>query len=261
MDANKVLEKIVPPLDNILASSLLSEFVEIERRYLLGDWEPTTLNGGQFAEIAARIIYHIDSDNLNRTKGLDACLRYVEDSNNSNQHSFPARRAALHLCKTLRTVYKFRSQRGAVHIDPDYSANELDSTLVLSVCRWIVSEILRIFWGGSTSDIARIIKEIIRYEVPAVLTLDDSLLVLHTDCSVEEEVLLLLHSAGEEGMNRTEIGRSIPKSAPSITKAVQKLLSPGVRQIILRSDDNYVLTPNGSRRIYNELSSRLILDA
>ena len=128
--------------------------------------------------------------------------------------------------KHWRTLYKFRSQRGAVHIDPDYNANELDSMLVISLARWIVSEILRIFWSGDTTIVATTIREIVRYEVPAILTIDNQFLVLHTDCSVEEEILLLLHNAGEKGMSRTEIGKSIPKAAPQITRAIQLLASP-----------------------------------
>jgi hypothetical protein len=259
MDSATVLLKISPPIERSLAESLLSEFTDIERRYVLCDWEPATLNGGQFAEVAARIIYHIDSGNLNKRKSVDSCLKYIEDEKNNNSHSFPGRRASLHLARTIRTVYKFRSQRGAVHIDPDYSANELDSTLVIALCRWIISEVLRIFWGGSPSDIANIIREIVRYEVPAILVNDNSYLVLHTDCSVEEEVLLLLHNAGDSGLSRSEIGKSIPKSAPSVTRAIKSLTSPSSRQIIRRTDESYGLTPNGSRRIFNELASKLML--
>lgn len=259
MDSQTLLSYLSPPLDRILSSKLLEEFVDIERRFVLGEWEPATLNGGQFAEIAARLIYHIDSGNLNKRKDVDSCLSYVEDSNNTNVHSFPHRRSALHLAKILRTLYKLRSQRGAVHIDPDYNANELDSMLVISLARWIVSEILRIFWSGDTTIVATTIREIVRYEVPAVLTVDNQFLVLHTDCSVEEEVLLLLHNVGEKGMSRTEIGKSIPKSAAAITRAIQLLTSPNFREIILRKDGNYILTPNGSKRIQSELSTKLSL--
>jgi len=260
MDKNHLINQISPPIDNDLAKSLIAEFLDIERRYILGDWEPATLNGGQFAEIAARIIYHIDSGTLNKRKGVDPCLKYVEDPNNNNDHSFPGRRASLHLSRTLRTIYKFRSQRGAVHIDPDYTANELDSTMVVALARWVIAEILRIFWSGSDSDIARTIKEIVRYEVPAVLVTDDRHLVLHTDCTVEEEILLLLHNAGENGMSRTEVGTSIPKSPTSITRALQKLISHSHRQVLLGSDEQYRLTPNGTRRIFEELAGRLTLE-
>ena len=104
MDLPVILSHLSPPLDNTLSTQLFKEFIDIERRFVLRDWEPATLNGGQFAEIAARIIYHIDSGNLNTRKGVDSCLSYVEDPNNSNVHSFPHRRSALHLAKTLENT-------------------------------------------------------------------------------------------------------------------------------------------------------------
>jgi hypothetical protein len=260
MDPSQLLAQISPPLDDVLARLLFEEFIDIERRYVLGDWEPATLNAGQLVEVAARLIYHIDSGNLNQRKGVDPCLAYVEDPTNQNSHAFPHRRSALHLARVLRTLYKFRSQRGAVHIDPDYSANELDSSLVVNLSRWVVSEILRLFWRGDTKVVAAAIREVIRFEVPAVLEIDGRTLVLRTDCTVEEEILLLLHGAGEKGMTRTEVGQAIPKAASSITRSIQSLCAPNKRELLLRQDGTFILTPNGSRRIHGELSSKLALN-
>lgn len=259
MDTKALIAEIVPPLDEVLARGLVTEFIDIERRYVLGDWEPATLNGGQFAEIAARIIYHIDSGNLNRTKHFDDCMKYVDDHTDSNKHSFPDRKDAKHLGRALRLIYKLRSQRGAVHIDPAYNANELDSMLIVSVSRWIVSEILRIFWSGDTSKVAQAIREIIRFEVPAIIKIDGRTLVLRTDCTPDEEVLLLIHNAGEEGLTRLEIGKRAMTSAPNVSKALTKLSSPKKRQIFKRTDGTYVLTPNGAKYIHDELSGQLSL--
>ena len=259
LDSTNFISKISPPLDQVLATSLVSEFLDLERRFVLGDWEPATLNGGQFAELASRIVYHVDSGNLNRTKGVDPCLKYVEDEKNSNSHAFPQRRASLHLCKALRTIYKFRSQRGAVHIDPDYTANELDSTLVLALARCVMSEILRIFWGGTTTEIAQTVREIVRYQVPAVLEIDGRPLVLRTDCTAEEEVLLLLHNSGERGLSRAEIGQAAMKSAPAVTTALKTLSAPKKREVVKRADGQIVLTPNGSKRVHDELADKLTL--
>ncbi len=257
MDADSLLKQLSQPLDPVLTRLLLKEFIDIERRFVLGDWEPTTLDGGQFAEIASRIIYHIDSGNLNRKKELDACLKYVEDD--ANKHDSPKRRTALHLCKVLRTIYKLRSQRGAVHIDPDYSANELDSTLIVAIVRWVMAETLRVFWTGSSSDVAKAIREIVRFEVPAILTIDGRPLVLRTDCTVEEEILLLLHNVGEEGMSRSELGKAIPKSAPAVTNSLNQLCSPARREVLRRQDGSYVLTPNGVKRVKEKLAMKLTL--
>jgi hypothetical protein len=133
LDKAAILAAICPPLDNRLAEQLFDEFVSLERRYVLREWEPATLDGGQFAEAASRLIYHQYSSTLNRRKSVHDCLSYVEDHNSSNPHHFPDRKAALHLAKVIRTIYKFRSDRGAVHIDPDYTANHLDSKLVLEL--------------------------------------------------------------------------------------------------------------------------------
>ncbi len=259
METAKLVDDIAPPLDAALTRALISEFLDIERRYVLGDWEPATLNGGQLAEIGARIVYHIDSGTVNRTKGLDACLSYVEDPQNSNSHAFPTSKDAKHLCRALRLIWKLRSQRGAVHIDPSYTANELDSDLIVSVSRWIVSEILRIFWSGDTTAVAAAIREIIRYEVPAILEIDGRSLVLRTDCTPEEEILLLIHNAGEEGLARREIGQRAQRSAPNVSNALKKMSSPQKREIIKRRDGRFVLTPNGTKRIHDELSKKLTL--
>ncbi len=144
-----------------------------------------------------------------------------------------------------------------MHIDPDYTANEMDSTLIMSLSRWTMSEVLRVFWTGPSVDIAQVVREIVRFEVPAILVIDNKPLVLRTDCTVEEEILLLLHNSGEKGMTRTLIGQSVPKSAPQVTTALQKLASPSTRQAVKRADGTYILTPNGVKRVLEELGDKL----
>jgi len=231
----------------------------LERRCFLGDWEPATLDGGQFAEIASRIIYHIDSGTLNPRKDLNECLSYIEDEGQSRSHAFKPRRTALHLARVLRTIYKFRSQRGAIHIDPDYTANELDATLVISCVRWVMAELLRVFWAGPPGEVARAVREIVRFQVPAVLNIDGRSIVLRTDCTAEEEVLILLHSAGEDGLGRDAIGRGVQKSAPSVTRALQALISPSRREVVKKANGNYMLTPNGQKRIREKLVGKLMI--
>src|ERR1700753_2872528 len=102
----KLLSELNPPLDHLLATQLLDEFISLERRYIQRDWEPAELDGGQFCEVAARIYYHQDSGNLNRAKGLDECLNYIE--NDAASHNIQPRHTALHVARVLRTAYKFR---------------------------------------------------------------------------------------------------------------------------------------------------------
>ncbi len=257
IDKHTLHQELSHRLDSVLADQMLSEYISQEKRYVLGDWEPATLDGGQFVEAAARIVYHRDSGNLNRTKKVDECLTYVEDTKNQNSHAFPERKSALHLCKVLRTIYKFRSDRGAIHIDPAYTANQLDSRLVIENSRWVLSEFLRIFWSGRRPEVARAIREILRYEIPAVARYGEQRLVQRTDCTAEEEILLLLHDAGEAGLTREDLGRSVRKTPGRVTQAVQKLVER--REIIHLDSGSYRLTDLGALRVVQDLADKLRL--
>jgi hypothetical protein len=257
IDKQSLLTVLAQRLDSKLADQLLAEYISQEKRYVLRDWEPATLDGGQFVEAAARILYHVDSGNLNRTKKVADCLSYVEDPKNQNCHSLPERKSALHTCKVLRTIYKFRSDRGAVHIDPLYTANQLDSRLVIDNSRWALSEVLRIFWSGDRKEVARAIREILHYEIPAVGRFGDQRVVQRPDCTAEEEILLLLRDSGEEGLSREELGRFVKKTPGRVTQAVQKLEQK--RQIIELRQRVYRLTDLGALRVIQELADKLQL--
>ncbi|MEM1098950.1 MAG: hypothetical protein AAGH92_09190 [Planctomycetota bacterium] len=255
IDKSQLLRELCPPLDALLTEQLISEYLSIERRFMLGDWEPAELDGGQFAEIASRILYAVDSKNVNRSKGVDDCLSYLERE--ENDHVL-VREDARSLCRSLRLLWKFRSKRGAVHISPNYSANHMDAKLMLELSRWIFMEILRLFWHGDRERVAKAIRELLRFDVPCVGTFQNALLVQRTDLDPEEEILVLLHYAGESGFSRREIGRHALLDAPRITRTLQKLSGADMRQII-KIDEDYYLTDLGSKRVREELSGKLRL--
>ncbi len=102
------------------------------------DWEPAELDGGQFCEVLARIFYHQDSGNLSQGKSFEDCCKYIE--NEQVGHSIQPRHTVLHVFRVLKTIYKFRSQRGAVHISPTYTPNHMDAKLVVECVRWAMNE-------------------------------------------------------------------------------------------------------------------------
>lgn len=254
-----IINQISPPFDNFLATQLVDEFISMERRFIQRDWEPAELDGGQFCEIASRILYHIDSGNLNRDRDFNDCLRYIEDENNRNLHALVPRHDGRHLSKVLRVVYKFRSQRGAVHISPTYTPNHMDSKLLIECVRWTMNELLRIFWQGDREKVAKAIRELLQFDVPCIGAFGDELLVQRTDLTAEEELLILLHYAGESGFSRRELGQYTQFAPSSISNALKKLMSPEYRQVIILSNNRYRLTDLGSKRIREHLAGKLLL--
>lgn len=257
IEKQQLLSQLSPPLDHLLASQLLDEFISLERRFIQRDWEPTELDGGQFSEILARIIYHQDSGNLNRAKGVEECASYI--TNEATPHAISPRHTAIHLLAVIKTIYKFRSQRGAVHISPTYGPNHMDARLIVENARWAMNETLRVFWNGDRDVVAKTIRELLQFDVPCIGTFDEVILVQRTDLSPEEEMLVLLHYGGEIGLSRTELGNYARCSAASVTRSLQRLEAPTHRQIIKLKSGNFRLTDLGSKRIREQLAEKLLL--
>jgi hypothetical protein len=257
MDRQTLITNICPPLDSTLTKQLIDEYNSLESRFVLRDWEPATLDGGQFAEAASRILYHKDSGTLNLTKGVGECLDYVEDENNSRRHNYPNRKSALHTAKVIRTIYKFRSDRGAVHINPNYTANHLDATLVISNTKWVLSEFLRVFLTNDLNLVETIIRDILEFSLPVIGDYDGQLLVQRTDCNVDEEILILLHYAGLNGFNRSQLGKFVQKAPPAITTSLKKLESSKERKIKKLGNGNFRLTDIGNRFVLTNLADKL----
>lgn len=251
--------QLAPPLDAFLANQLVDEFVSLERRFIQRDWEPAQLDGGQFSEILARVLYHQDSGTLDTGKAHDVCLKYIEDPKGQNTHNIQPRDNALHLAKVLRTVYKFRSARGAVHISPTYKPNQMDAKFVMEGVRWCINDTLRIFWNGDREKVAKAIREILQFDVPSIGSYEDNILVQRTDLSPEEEVLVLLHYAGEAGFTRKHLGEYAKVAAQRVTDAIHKLTSAQVRQAIQLNSGVYRLTDLGSKRVRDQLADKLLV--
>src|SRR5712664_81691 len=109
VEKQTILRELVPPLDAVLVDQLLDEFISMERRFIQRDWEPAELDGGQFTEVLSRILYHMDSGNLNRGKDFGECKGYID--NDQATHAILPRSHAKHLFLVLKTIYKFRSDR------------------------------------------------------------------------------------------------------------------------------------------------------
>jgi len=246
-----------PPLDGFLSGQLLDEFVSLERRYIQCDWEPAELDGGQFCEVLSRILYAHDAGNLNLSKPYEECLKYLE--NEQVSHAIQPRRLVLHLVAAIKVAYKFRSQRGGVHITPTYSPNQMDAKFIIEVVRWLMNETLRIFWTGDREKVAKAIREILQFDVPCIGKFEDVIMVQRTDLTPDEEILVLLHFAGEAGFTRTQLGKYVYAASPRVTEALQRLTAPKTRRVVKLPNGSFRLSDLGSKHIREILADKLLV--
>lgn len=241
-DLKAALAKAVAPQ---LAEQLVDQFVAVEEAFLLRKWKYSELDGGRFTEVAARIIYSVDSSNLSLTKSVDDCLKYID--NDQVPHAFPERQTAIHLTKVLRAIYKLRSQRGAVHVSPMYTANEIDSRMILESVRWVLADLLRIFASTDREMVAGIIRDLSRFPQPLIRNIKDEPLLQAITFTTEEEILAhLLHES--EGLATATLVKIIPKSASGVRSALSKLSDAKSRQVVNRAN-KWFITDIGITRI------------
>ena len=253
-----LVAKLSPPFDALLANQLVDEFVKLERRYILSDWEPAELDGGHFCEILGRILYHQDSGTPNLTKDFGECAKYINNDTTGVSHAMNRDDAKM-LFMALTVVHKFRSKRGVGHVSPTYTANHMDARYMIEAVRWAMVETLRIFWTGDREAAAKAISELLRFEVPCVGQFEDVIVVQRTDLHPEEEVLVLLHYAGEQGFTRRVLGQHALCTAVAVTRAVDNLISPQRREIVEVTGGRFVLTDLGHKRLREQLADKLIV--
>jgi len=235
--------------ETTLASQLFEEGTKLERAFALKKWQHTELDGGRFAEVAARLVYGVDSGKFNLNKRVDACLSYIE--NNNVLHSFPDAKSSHQLALIIRSIYKLRSQRGAVHVSPTYTANEIDSRLVVEGTRWILAELVRVFVTSDQVALVEFVEELSRFPQPLIRSFGNVPLLQSVGFSVEEEILIhLLHEAS--GMTTPRLVEAIPRDASGVRKAIKRLANSNSRQLV-QTNDRWLITDLGISRIESRI--------
>lgn len=253
---NLISSVLSQKIDTKLSEQIMQEFVALEESFLLKRWKYTELDGGRFCEVSARIIYAIDSGITNLAKKVDDCLKYIE--NEQVKHNFPERPSAVHLSRVIRSTYKLRSQRGAVHVSPVYQADEMDSRLVIANCRWILAEILRLFWNSKKEEVSSLIEELVEFPIPIIRQYNNQLLVQHTGLTTEDEILVIGLFYKDSILKMENFIKSIPKDKSGIRRAIKKIAGPKYRQMI-KVDDTWKITDLGIKRIENVLANKKII--
>lgn len=226
----------------------------MQQRFLAGDWKPSELDGGRLCEAVARGMYQLDTGLVDHSKLPGAIADYLVRQKNAT-HNLPAIDRH-HIMRAIELVYKFRSDRGPVHISPVHSANYMDSMFVLHAGKWILSEFLRLAWIQDREIIGEVISQLVQLEHSIVHELDGKPLVLATSVSVGEEILILLHHAASNRLSRQEIRTfANQRTANAVSTALSRLIASKDARVADNGD--IALTPNGQRRLMLNIIPKL----
>jgi hypothetical protein len=240
------LSKVV---DSSLARAAVENYVEMQQRFLAGDWKPAELDGGRLCEAISRCVLQLDTGFVTHSQSPNAICTKLDDP--SGTHNLPDKERH-HLVKAIQVIYKFRSDRGPVHISPVYDANYMDSVMVLHVGKWLFAEFLRIAWNQDRQVIAEIIERIVQLEHSLIHELDGKPLVLAKGIPAPDEVLLLLNHASGNRLTRTAVReQAANQKRATMNAAITRLVK--AKEIRPLDGDEIALTPRGQERIIKDI--------
>lgn len=247
--SEQLIQELSKIVDSHFAHAVVECYVEMQQRFLVGDWQPTELDGGRFCEAVSRCLLQMDAGKIDHRK-LPGEIR-----KNLLDHSIPHKLGSkdrYHLAKVIEVVYGFRSDRGAVHISTEYTANYMDSMLVLHASKWIFAEFLRLVWNQDRKVVAETIAQIVQLEHSIIHELDGKPLVLARDISATDEVLLLLYHAANNRLSRAELReQAVGQNPQNVSVAMSRLIkNKDIRPV---AEDEIALTPNGQKRILEQV--------
>lgn len=252
LSAAQLISELSDIVDPGFAKAVVENYIEMEQRFFAGDWQPVELDGGRLCEAIARSVYQLDTGTVTHSQLPKEICEKIEAP--TGIHRLDAKERH-HLSKAIQVVYKFRSDRGAVHISPVYTANYMDSMMVLHVGKWLFAEFLRIAWNQDRTVIAEAIERIVQLEHSLIHELDGVPLVLAVGIPAQEEVLLLLNHAPEKRLSRSTLrAQAANQKAATINAALLRLTK--LKEVRPAGSDEIAITPKGQIRVIKEIAPK-----
>lgn len=236
-----LLDQIALSIDRDMVEPVFLEYSALERRFYLGDWSPAECDAGRFCESLIGPLSLIDrgiTPKLSPKEFADKLL------NRDIQHNLSGVDRK-NIARVISAVYEVRSSRNSVHLAPEYTADYVDSMFVLSACKWLLCEFTRLVTGQKNEQTAKLLRGIAQLGDPVVFEVDDRPVVMRTELSAPQEILLLLlHRPGYCATKAELVSFASGYHKPTaISTALSRL---EVRREVVRSaTGQYHLSPLG----------------
>ena len=235
-------------LPGTLRGELLEEYRHLVTDFYEGRWGPSELSAGRFCEVVYSIIRG-RADGAYPSHGskptpFDAKCRALE-----NETSLE-RGLRLLAARILPALYEIRNNRDSGHVGGEVNSNEMDATYAVAASGWILAELIRVFHDTTTEEAQIAVKQVSELRTPVIWSNGTVRRVLKDGLKLEEEVLLLIASAGVCSV--TQLIAWTETSNPTYLRKVMSKLHD--KRLIEASDPERVIaTPKAASLIRNLL--------
>jgi len=175
-----------------LRDPLVSEYQSILQNFLENRWLPSELSGGRFSEIAYTILDgHAKKSYAaapSKPSNLVEACRKLE----SNTQPHIPRSFKILIPRMLPALYEIRNNRNVGHVGGDVDPNHMDSVAVLSMCNWVMAELVRVFHGLTVAEAQKVVDALAEVRIPVVWSQGGIKRILRPELKLQEQILLLI---------------------------------------------------------------------
>ncbi len=168
---------------------LEAEFQKLHTQYFLGNWEPSQLDGGRFAEHVFRIIEYKQKKTFT---SIGTTIPRLSIYNSASQDTMLPESIRFHVLKLADLILDFRNKRNVAH-PGTVNVNEMDSAFVVQAANWIVAELIRLETQMSPENAQAEIKKIIERKVPIIEEIGGRLKCLNPSLDVKQKALVFCY--------------------------------------------------------------------
>lgn len=237
MQIKDIIEKAS---DEKLAEHILNSFKEVEKNFHLKSWKTSSLDVGHFVEAVRRFIeFKLFGQYTPINKPLpnfnEKCLNSYLNKQGEDSYR-------IHIPRLLFTIYGIRNKRGIGHIS-NIKPNKIDSTLILSSCKWVLAEIIRINSQLPIDETEKLIDEIVERNIEGIWEVGETVRILKDGLSLKEKILYLLYN--KQSLNDSEIKKITEYSNMTYLKKTLREFHKK-RLIEYKDDGECILSPKGA---------------
>lgn len=175
------------------------------------DWEKAIAKAGKFIEAVCKALW------LRAGKTLPPARQFKVGSVISGLQNLPAGmlddNIRITVPRACQFMYDIASNRGARHDPDEVDPNEMDATVAVSNCSWIIAELVRYSGRGAVSflQVSELISGLIERRFPFVENVDDRTYFHVKGASAREIALLALRNVHPSRLSPAELTDSITR--------------------------------------------------
>jgi hypothetical protein len=225
-----------------LRDPLISEFHTIVQNFLEQRWLPSELSGGRFSEIVFTILD-------GHAKGSYATApskpgNFVGACRNLESNVHAPRSFQILIPRMLPALYEIRNNRNVGHVGGDVDPSHMDSVAVVSICNWIMAELVRVFHGLSVADAQKVVDALAEARIPIIWSDGGGVKrVLQPELKLPHQLLLLIATSVPDVSSKDLILWTEPRNTRYAMKIIRNLHASRFVEFTEATDKVRILPP------------------